>query len=370
VLGIDTLFASDMLTQHPGRMSPQTAVCFLLLGVILLCMRSRRRFVSHIVDGLTLCLLFLVLIYVSGYCFDAIHLFGLSMQNRISPQTLLCFFLLTVAVLNDRCKSGLFSVILGGGIAGRNARVALPLTLTLPFLVALLRGLVIKESLMQPEYATAFASSSSAMLFFCLILLLSWRIYALERKIQDLSLRDELTRLYNRRGFYVLAAHDLQLARRPSSPFSVLFFDLDNLKQINDALGHEAGSELLQEFAAILSSTVRGTDIVGRVGGDEFVVAGNSSAAEIDRIVKRIADATASANARHNRSYFVSYSLGRVTSQSNLSDSLDDLLDQADKVMYQAKREKRAAQVATGGSRLEALTFTSHSRIGGMSKHS
>jgi diguanylate cyclase (GGDEF)-like protein len=283
-------------------------------------------------------------VFTSGYCFGALHLFGKSMENRISPQTLFCFFLLTLVVFSDRVKFGLFSVMLGSGIAGKTARLAIPFTLTLPFVAASLRGLAVQNSLMQPEYATAFACSSSAMLFFCLILLLSLRISGLEQNIRDLSLRDELTGLYNRRGFYVLATHALKVANRSGDPFSVLFLDVDNLKQINDTLGHEAGSELLQEFAAILGSTIRGTDVVGRVGGDEFVIAGNAPVAEIELVVKRIEDATYRVNARHNRSYLVSYSSGHVSSDPDLSQSLDDLLGQADKIMYQAKRDKRASR--------------------------
>jgi diguanylate cyclase (GGDEF)-like protein len=344
VLGIDTALAPDILSHYPGRMSAQTAFCFVLLGIILLCIHSRRRIISYIVDGLTLCLVFLILVFTSGYCFGALHLFGKSMENRISPQTLFCFFLLTLVVFSDRVKFGLFSVMLGSGIAGKTARLAIPFTLTLPFVAASLRGLAVQNSLMQPEYATAFACSSSAMLFFCLILLLSLRISGLEQNIRDLSLRDELTGLYNRRGFYVLATHALKVANRSGDPFSVLFLDVDNLKQINDTLGHEAGSELLQEFAAILGSTIRGTDVVGRVGGDEFVIAGNAPVAEIELVVKRIEDATYRVNARHNRSYLVSYSSGHVSSDPDLSQSLDDLLGQADKIMYQAKRDKRASR--------------------------
>jgi diguanylate cyclase (GGDEF)-like protein len=344
VLGIDTALAPDILSHYPGRMSAQTAFCFVLLGIILLCIHSRRRIISYIVDGLTLCLVFLILVFTSGYCFGALHLFGKSMENRISPQTLFCFFLLTLVVFSDRVKFGLFSVMLGSGIAGKTARLAIPFTLTLPFVAASLRGLAVQNSLMQPEYATAFACSSSAMLFFCLILLLSLRISGLEQNIRDLSLRDELTGLYNRRGFYVLATHALKVANRSGDPFSVLFLDVDNLKQINDTLGHEAGSELLQEFAAILGSTIRGTDVVGRVGGDEFVIAGNAPVAEIELVVKRIEDATYRVNARHDRSYLVSYSSGHVSSDPDLSQSLDDLLGQADKIMYQAKRDKRASR--------------------------
>ena len=359
ILGIDTMLASDTLSPQPGRMSPHSAVCFLLLGVILLGIHARKQLLSHLVDGLTLCLVLLILVYISGYCFGTLHLFGISTQNRMSPQTLLCLFLLTLVVFNDRVKSGRFSVILGGGIAGKTARLTLPFTLILPFLVAVLRDLAVKNSLVQPEYATAFASSSSAMLFFCLVLLLSLRISALEQNIRDLSLRDELTGLYNRRGFYVLADHDLQLANGSGERFSVLFLDVDNLKQINDTLGHETGSELLQEFAIILGGTIRATDVVGRVGGDEFVIAGNAPAAEIDLVIKRIEDATARANARHDRTYLVSYSLGYATSEPDRAESLDDLLGRADKFMYQAKRDKRASRadgVAHSWNILDAVT--------------
>src|SRR5476649_1806514 len=109
-------------------MSPHSAFCFVLLGVILLFLRARKQLLSHIVDGLTLCLVLLILIYISGYFFGALQLFGTSMQNRISPQTLFCLFLLTLVVFNERVKSSLFSVILGEGIAGKTARLALPFT--------------------------------------------------------------------------------------------------------------------------------------------------------------------------------------------------------------------------------------------------
>jgi diguanylate cyclase (GGDEF)-like protein len=345
VLGVDTALAADIFSWPPGRMSPHTAVCFVLLGLVLPCLSIRKRLLSQIVDGLTLCLVFLILVYVAGYCFGAIHLFGASTQNRISPHTLFCLSLLTLAAFNDRARSSFFSVIVGDGIAGKTARLALPLTLILPFAVALLRGLAVRDSILPPQYAAALASCSLAMLFFCLVLLLSVRTSALEQNIRDLSLRDELTGLYNRRGFYFLAAHNLQLAHRSGAPFSVLFLDIDNLKQINDTLGHEAGSELLQEFAVVLKSTTRATDVVGRIGGDEFVVAGNASAAEIEQIVKRIEEATLRVNAEHDRCYTVGYSLGHVTSGPDLSGPLDELLGQADKIMYQAKRAKRLSRI-------------------------
>ena len=94
----------------------------------------------------------------------------------------------------------------------------------------------------------------------------------LENAIRELSLRDELTSLYNRRGFYVLAEQAYRLAQRAGESFFVLFIDVDGLKKTNDELGHEVGSELLRSIAGLIEHTFRETDVIGRIGGDEFVI--------------------------------------------------------------------------------------------------
>src|SRR6202012_203275 len=109
---------------------------------------------------------------------------------------------------------------------------------------------------------------------------LTWRISDLERNIQDLSLRDELTKLYNRRGFLLIAEQARKQAKRTETPFAIVFVDLDNLKKINDALGHDVGSELLCDLAMTMTAVFRESDTVGRIGGDEFVVAGEMNGME------------------------------------------------------------------------------------------
>ena len=99
--------------------------------------------------------------------------------------------------------------------------------------------------------------------------------YAMERQrmrlaLQSESLLDELTRLYNRRGFLVLAGNHFKLAERTRQPFALVFIDLDGMKQINDTLGHIEGDRALVEAAELLSSCVRQSDIVARFGGDEL----------------------------------------------------------------------------------------------------
>jgi diguanylate cyclase (GGDEF)-like protein len=105
-------------------------------------------------------------------------------------------------------------------------------------------------------------------------MLLVWYIKGMENEIHDLSLRDELTGLYNLRGFKILAVQALRLAQRSNAPFSVLFIDLDDLKRINDFHGHGVGSAALNETGELIKTTFRETDVIGRVGGDEFAVAG------------------------------------------------------------------------------------------------
>jgi diguanylate cyclase (GGDEF)-like protein len=136
------------------------------------------------------------------------------------------------------------------------------------------------------------APYAAAMLSFVLLLFLAWRINNMEIKIHNFSLRDELTGLYNLRGFHLLAEQSLRLAYRNQLPFSVLFIDLDNLKQINDSLGHSTGSAFLAETGVILRGAFRETDVLGRIGGDEFAVAGQFGQMAISLAAQRLRKTT------------------------------------------------------------------------------
>ena len=94
----------------------------------------------------------------------------------------------------------------------------------------------------------------------------------LEEKLQNMSLVDDLTGLYNRRGFFALSQQQLKIAERTKQKALLFFADLDNMKQINDALGHQEGDNALVEVASVLKETFRKSDIIGRLGGDEFAV--------------------------------------------------------------------------------------------------
>jgi diguanylate cyclase (GGDEF)-like protein len=162
----------------------------------------------------------------------------------------------------------------------------------------------------------------------------------MENEIHNLSLTDELTGLYNLRGFNLLAEHALRLARRSKLPFSVLFIDLVNLKLINDELGQGVGSAYLAETGELLKATFRDTDVKGRLGGDEFAVAGQFNRAGISVAALRLDAASAALNAEARRQFPLRLSMGYITSEGDTQESLQELLSKADQAMVKEKRQK------------------------------
>jgi diguanylate cyclase (GGDEF)-like protein len=342
-LGIDVLPppGHGLLAPFFGRMSPQGAGGFALLGIALLLVRAQGRFAVRLADLFTAGVGLMVLILASGYLFNAFGLFGLTVGIKASPQTLLCLLLLTLVTLSRRAENGVFSILLARGIGGRIARLLFPFVLVLPFLRETARSHLISADRFPAHYTTAILASVSALLYLVLLLFLAWHINSMEAEIHGLSLRDELTGLYNLRGFHLLAEQAMQLAYRSELPFSVLFIDVDNLKQINDTLGHYAGSGFLVETSEILKATFRETDVIGRVGGDEFAVAGQFSRTAISLAARRLDEFCAHRNAVSDREFAISFSVGHVTSGAAWHQSLDELLHNADQVMYQEKRRKK-----------------------------
>lgn len=161
-------------------------------------------------------------------------------------------------------------------------------------------------------------------------------------ELRMLSLADALTGLNNRRGFFHLAEQQLRFANRSKSALLLLYADLDGLKHVNDAFGHKEGDLALIETANVLRETFRESDVIGRVGGDEFAVlamaAGGTTA---DRIRSRIRQRVDARNAQEDRSYELSLSVGIAGYNPGDPCSLDELLARADALMYRDKRHKQ-----------------------------
>ena len=174
----------------------------------------------------------------------------------------------------------------------------------------------------------------------------------MEEELRTLSLRDELTGLHNRRSFVTFIDQQIKLSQRTNKRgLCLLMIDLDGFKQINDTLGHKEGDRALIEAATILKNTFRDADIVARLGGDEFVVFLTESIeeAQVEALKKRLHDSLEAANSKDNRRYRLAMSVGSVYHDPVAHRSPEDLLHQADELMYAQKRErKRQAALAAG----------------------
>jgi diguanylate cyclase (GGDEF)-like protein len=166
-----------------------------------------------------------------------------------------------------------------------------------------------------------------------------------EEKLRELSLADELTGLNNRRGFKMLAAQLIQVALRMKLDALLFYIDLDGLKGINDTLGHAAGDRALVETGQLLKNSFRSSDIVARLGGDEFVVLAIESAENSDRSMRaRLGERLKTQNELPGRDYALSLSIGTARFEWENPAALESLLDEADKIMYESKQRKKAAE--------------------------
>lgn len=161
-----------------------------------------------------------------------------------------------------------------------------------------------------------------------------------ERRLEELTLHDELTGLLNRRGFYVMLPEQSKRAKRAGSRLLVLYGDVDGFKGINDRLGHAQGDEVLQAVAEALRGTFRDTDLMARLGGDEFcVVAEAPAAADPEALAGRLDEAIAATGRRLDLS--LSLSRGTVLADWRGLEDPDELLTRVDMLMYEAKRARQ-----------------------------
>lgn len=172
--------------------------------------------------------------------------------------------------------------------------------------------------------------------------------YALERQkmqvaLSSLALIDDLTGLYNRRGFMALAEHQLKLARRTTRPFALVFIDIDGLKAINDTMGHIEGNHVITEVGFILKDTFRSSDILGRLGGDEFCVFMIDAGPDVAHMMRRrLRERTTARNAQASARIPLDFSMGALCCQADDKRPLDELVSAADALMYSEKTIKRA----------------------------
>jgi diguanylate cyclase (GGDEF)-like protein len=224
----------------------------------------------------------------------------------------------------------LLPIALATWYAGRWIGIMVSLASAVSWLVADLN--------MLPAFSSAWIPYLNETFRLTVFLIITLIITKLKRAMDNhkaLARTDPLTAVPNRRAFYDLAEMELNKARRYQSPLSVLYVDIDNFKQINDRLGHHIGDMLLCSAASMIKSNIRAIDIIGRFGGDEFVILlAQTGPDSVALVARKLKDKLS--NLMENNNWPVTFSIGAVTFES-APESVEQLIIAADKQMYNAK---------------------------------
>ena len=231
------------------------------------------------------------------------------------------------------------------------------------FLILIL-SILICELFLKYLFVFVLKSASTNVLFldsFLLIVILSPTLYLFfyrpfskqfdelkksEVIQRELALIDPLTGLYNRRGFVTYANHLLRLSNRTQRGLVLIYADLNNLKRINDAFGHESGDKVLVCMTKVLQDSFRKSDVIGRVGGDEFALLALEAKQEsMDMLRKRLKWNLDLAVFNFNREFKLSVSLGIIYYDPGQPRTVEELLNSADMLMYEEKNSQGKAPI-------------------------
>lgn len=167
----------------------------------------------------------------------------------------------------------------------------------------------------------------------------------MEDEVRELAIRDQLTGLYNRRGFFTVVGHMAREAERFGVRLRVVFLDCDRLKVLNDTRGHDEGDRALVNAAVLLRETFRGSDVIARMGGDEFAVCfSEQDDAMADAVLARLGAAVRAGRDAAGDEPWVDLSWGWAVYDPTADDTIDDALARADVRMYEHKRRSSHAR--------------------------
>ncbi|MDE3162403.1 MAG: GGDEF domain-containing protein [Acidobacteriota bacterium] len=332
-----SLASGAALTALHGGDPLRSASVFALLAIISVLARSGATAANRIADVLKIAACLLVMNLFWEFTLNLVGALPANSPRSISPEKLVCLALLTYVAVLRESEFPLFRIYLGSSMGSRVARWLLPILIVLQWIREVIRARLTLHPIFLPFYSAPILASIASLVMVTLVLVIALRINRLENSIRDLTLRDGLTGLYNVKGFHLLAESALLNARRAQLPFSVLFIDLDGLKKINDTHGHHIGSAALTETAKLLANSFRENDIVGRIGGDEFAVAGQLDETALRTVIHRLQAITAARNPEIQRRFPLSFSIGYAVASLDNNESLRELIHRADMAMYREK---------------------------------
>lgn len=205
------------------------------------------------------------------------------------------------------------------------------------FLVSVICTALASRFYLQTGLSSGVWNIASTFGIFTVVALTLSRIRQLLETEKTLSRVDYLTGALNVRAFREFVEYEIKLLQREFSPFSIAYIDIDNFKLVNDNYGHGAGDELLKSVAELIKRVLRKTDIIARVGGDEFVIFfPSTNQGEAKVAIKKISENVSKLSGKYKLP--ITISLGVVTSLS-AAYKLDELLAEADKLMYEVKND-------------------------------
>jgi diguanylate cyclase (GGDEF)-like protein len=341
---LDYLFVSQDYGDALQPVSLLSIVSIVLLFLIPFFRDNTTRYNRILFNTLLMLTCGLVLFFLASTVFQATLFRGRNQDVYISGYTLVSLMLLTAINAVNSTSRNFFSIFINKGAGGSVSRWALVTAVFTVLAAASLEVYTVFSDLLQPNAGLSLAITVELILMLMGISYLSGRTHKLTRDLQQSAFFDELTGVLNRRGFYLFAEHAMKEIKREKLNLKLFLFDLDGLKKVNDTLGHETGSAMIRAFATTLKDVFRSTDIVARMGGDEFVVLKKTSSAtgreELLRLAKTL-------DARIDPDYGrINYSVGEVLIRPDTEQSLDELLHQADLRMYSNKTDNKAKSVA------------------------
>jgi diguanylate cyclase (GGDEF)-like protein len=340
--GIDQLLFKDqqaLANDYPGRPSHATAFNLIILSIGLLCVDSRA--FRCLTTAMALIASLVSWVALNGYVFGAQALYGIGLYSSIAVHTAAIFFLFGLGLFATQPQCSPTKLVLSKSTGGTLSRWLLPFAVLAPPVLGWFFRHVQTLGVYHDEFSWALYSVASSVGSVGLIILLAHRIITIDAeraKATELSRHDSLTGLPNRRAFDEYLLENFRLARRHSRPLSLLMVDVDHFKQYNDTFGHPAGDEALVITAGLLSKHARETDLVSRVGGEEFaIVLPETDIAGAQLLAERIREEV-ERSALYRRPMTVS--IGAASLTAEVEDTAL-LIEQCDVALYRAKQQGR-----------------------------
>ena len=352
--GLDQLLFQDpdtLAIDYPGRPSHATAFNLMILGIGLLGADSRAHRCLTTVMALVASLV--SWIALNGYVFGAQALYGVGLYSSIALHTAALFLLYGLGLLAAQPRCSPTRLVLSKGMGGTLSRWLLPFAfLAPPVLGWLFRHFEIMGAFNE-EFGWALYSVATSVGSVGLIVILARRVATIDAaraKAMELSRHDPLTGLPNRRAFNDFILENFRLARRHSRPLALLMLDIDYFKIYNDTFGHPAGDQALIITARLLNRHARETDLVARVGGEEFaVVLPETDVAGAVLLAERIRE-----EVEQSATYLspVTISIGAAGLTERDKDT-DMFIKESDTALYRAKEQGRNRVAWNGELRSE-----------------